>query len=65
MFRFIQLHTLICPGVTIGNGAVIGAGAVVTKDIPDNVFAAGNPAKVINHIDNASYYKKLKDKETK
>ncbi len=43
---------IICPGVTIGNGVVIGAGAVVTKDIPDNVFAAGNPAKVIKAIDN-------------
>ena len=43
---------IICPGVTIGNGAVIGAGAVVTKDVPDNVFYAGNPAKIIKHIDN-------------
>ncbi len=55
---------IICPGVTIGNGVIIGAGAVVTKNIPDNVFAAGNPAKVLKQIDNASYYKKLKDKET-
>jgi len=43
---------IVCPGVTIGNGVVIGAGAVVTKDIPDNTFAAGNPAKVIKSIDN-------------
>ena len=43
---------IICPGVTIGNGVVIGAGAVVTKDIPDNVFAAGNPAKIIKQIAN-------------
>ena len=43
---------IICPGVTIGNGVVIGAGAVVTKDVPDNVFYAGNPAKIIKHIDN-------------
>ncbi len=55
---------IICPDVTIGNGVVIGAGAVVTKDIPDNVFVAGNPARVIKHIDNDAYYKKLKDKET-
>ena len=47
---------IICPGVTIGNGVVIGAGAVVTKDIPDNVFAAGNPAKVIKEIDNSDYF---------
>ncbi len=40
----------ICPGVTIGNGAVIAAGAVVTKDIPANVVAGGVPAKVIKKI---------------
>ncbi len=43
---------IVCPGVTIGNGVVVGAGAVVTKDVPDNVFVAGNPAKVIRQIDN-------------
>ena len=43
---------IICPGVHIGNGVVIGAGAVVTKDVPDNLFVAGNPAKVIKSIDN-------------
>lgn len=41
---------IICPGVTIGNGVVIGAGAVVTRNLPDNVFAAGNPARVIRKI---------------
>lgn len=41
---------IICPGVTIGRGSVIGAGAVVTRDIPEGVFAAGNPARVISHI---------------
>lgn len=42
---------IICPGVHIGDRVVIGAGAVVTKDIPNDVFAAGNPAKVISWID--------------
>ena len=37
-------------GVTIGDGSIIGAGSVVTKDIPSNVFAAGNPCKVIREI---------------
>ena len=42
---------VICPGVTIGNRSVIGAGSVVTKDIPGDVFAAGNPCKIIRDID--------------
>lgn len=41
---------VICPGVTIGDRSVIGAGAVVTKDIPSDVFAAGNPCKVIRSL---------------
>ncbi len=35
------------PGVTIGNNVVIGAGSVVTKNIPDNVIAYGNPCQVV------------------
>lgn len=38
---------VICPGVSIGDRSVIGAGSVVTKDIPADVFAAGNPCRVI------------------
>lgn len=41
---------MICPGVTIGSRTVIGAGSVVTRDIPDDVFAAGNPCRVIRAI---------------
>jgi len=41
---------IICPGVRIGSRAVIGAGSVVTRDIPDGVFAAGNPCRVIREI---------------
>ncbi|HJB27624.1 MAG TPA: sugar O-acetyltransferase [Candidatus Blautia faecavium] len=43
-------NVVVCPGVTIGNNCVIGAGSVVTRDIPDNSFAAGTPAKVIRPI---------------
>jgi maltose O-acetyltransferase len=41
---------MICPGVRIGSKSVIGAGSVVTRDIPDGVFAAGNPCRVIREI---------------
>lgn len=54
---------VILPGVTIGNNVVIGAGSVVTKDIPDNVCAAGNPCRVIREIteeDRLYYYKDRK-----
>ncbi|MFA6830433.1 MAG: sugar O-acetyltransferase [Bacilli bacterium] len=44
---WIGASVTILPGVTIGNNSVIGAGSVVTKDIPDNVIAYGNPCKVI------------------
>lgn len=53
-------NTCILPGVTIGNNVVIGAGSVVTKDIPDNVIAAGNPCKIIREItekDRDFYYR--------
>ena len=41
---------IILPGVRIGSGAVVGAGSVVTRDVPENVFAAGNPCRVIREI---------------
>jgi len=44
---FIGGHSLILPGVTIGDGCVIGAGSVVTRDVPARSIAAGNPAKII------------------
>lgn len=51
-------NTVICPGVHIGSNTVIGAGSVVTKDIPDWVIAAGNPCKVLREITDADrrYY---------
>jgi maltose O-acetyltransferase len=42
--------SVICPGVTIGSRSIIGAGSVVTKDIPEDVIAAGNPCKVIRKL---------------
>lgn len=48
---WIGSNATILPGVTIGDNSIIGAGAVVTKDIPANVVAAGVPAKVIRKIE--------------
>lgn len=44
---------IICPGVTIGDNSVIGAGSVVVKDVPANVVVAGNPAKIIRYMEGA------------
>ena len=41
---------IICPGVTIGPRTVIGAGSVVTRDVPERVFAAGNPCRVVKKL---------------
>ena len=51
----IGINAIIMPGVHIGDEVVIGSGAVVTKDIPSNCIAAGNPAKVLKtdiHVHN-------------
>jgi maltose O-acetyltransferase len=41
---------VICPGVTIGKGSIVGAGSVVTKDVPPGVMVGGNPARVIRAV---------------
>ena len=43
-------NVVVTPGVTIGDNSVIGAGSVVTRDIPDNVVAAGNPCRILRAI---------------
>lgn len=55
---WIASNVTILPGVHIGDNSVIGAGAVVTKDIPANVIAVGNPARVLREIgpDDEVYY---------
>ena len=56
-------NTCIMPGVTVGNNVVIGAGSVVTKDLPDDVIAVGNPCRVVRKIteeDRDFYYKDRK-----
>lgn len=44
---FIGVNAIIMPGVTIGDEVIVGAGAVVTKDVPSHCIVAGNPAKII------------------
>ncbi len=46
----VGIRSIILPGITIGKGSIIAAGAVVTKDVPENVIVAGVPAKVIKKL---------------
>lgn len=70
---YIGNDAVIMPGVTIGNNVVIGACSVVTKNVPDNVIVAGNPAYIINtyenYIEKMGHYnlgcKKMNDKKKK
>ena len=60
---WIGAGAIILPGITIGENSVIGAGSIVTKDIPANVVAVGNPCRVmreINEKDKIYYYKDKK-----
>jgi len=55
---FIGANAIIMPGIKIGNNVIVGAGAVVTKSIPDGCIVAGNPAKILrNNIKTTTYGK--------
>ena len=56
---FVGANSIILPGVSIGDNSIIGAGSVVSKSIPKNVVAAGNPCRVIHTLD--EYKNKLED----
>ena len=56
-------NTVICPGVHVGSNTVIGAGSVVTRDIPDWCVAAGNPCRVIRKITDDDMSKLFRDEE--
>lgn len=65
---WIGAGVIIVPGITIGDQVVVGAGSVVTKDLPDHVVAAGNPCRVlreVNEHDRVFYFKdrKIKDED--
>ena len=53
---WIGAGSTILPGITVGVNAVVGAGSVVTKDVPDNTIAAGNPTKIIRSIPKITSY---------
>lgn len=59
-------HVTVCPGVTVGRGSMIAAGSVVTRDIPDQVVAAGNPCQVLRPLtdrDRASWETRRREYE--
>jgi len=52
---FLGINCAILPGVTIGEGACVGANAVVTSDVPDHALAVGNPARVVRRWDGSAW----------
>jgi chloramphenicol O-acetyltransferase type B len=59
-FVWLGQNIIILPGVTIGEGAIVGAGSVVSKDVPDHAIVAGMPAKVVKWRDK-EHFEKLKN----
>jgi maltose O-acetyltransferase len=55
-YVWIGMNVSILPGVTIGEGAIIGLGAVVPKDVPPLAIVVGNPARIVKYRDKAEYY---------
>lgn len=63
---WLGANVIVLPGITIGDNTVVGAGSIVTKDLPSNVVAVGNPCKVIREIndkDKEFYFKNLRISE--
>jgi len=52
----------VLPGVTVGNGSVVGAGSVVTKDVPPYTVVAGNPAKVVRRLRAPGFGREVEEK---
>jgi acetyltransferase-like isoleucine patch superfamily enzyme len=53
---FIGAHSVILPGVTIGDGSIVAAGSVVARDVPARSLVAGNPARVVEHNVQTTHY---------
>lgn len=64
---WIGMNTVVNPGVTIGSNSIIGAGSVVTKDIPNDVIAVGNPCRILRKIteEDKAYWKKKREEYEK
>ena len=60
-YAWIGTRSIILPGVTIGEGAVVGAGAVVPKDVPDCAIVVGNPARVVRYRDRDTFDRLLRE----
>jgi acetyltransferase-like isoleucine patch superfamily enzyme len=58
---WVGYGAIVGKGVSVGDNSIIGAGAVVVKDIPENVVAAGNPAKVVKKLDPKTGYRKREE----
>jgi acetyltransferase-like isoleucine patch superfamily enzyme len=59
-FVWVASHVIILGGVTIGKGAIIGAGSVVIKDVPDYAIVFGNPGRIVGHRD-VEHFNQLKE----
>jgi acetyltransferase-like isoleucine patch superfamily enzyme len=56
----IGANSTLLPGVTIGRNALVGAGSVVTRDVPGNAVVAGNPARILKSLEDLPYQKALR-----
>lgn len=57
---FIGAHSIILPGVSVGDGCIVGTGSVVTRDVPSGCIVAGNPARIIKQGIETGAFGKLK-----
>jgi galactoside O-acetyltransferase len=61
---WLGANVVVVPGVTIGDNVVVGAGSVVTRDLPDNVVAVGNPCRILREVNDRDQEYYFKDRKT-